>query len=408
MSVELLFTGNGPGELAGWVRPVARAARDVARERAIDLNLAMALTPSQFASGREPDVLRDWGLFDRILLPAESVKLALGLGKVGGNGSGAVVHLGGDLWFSARLASRVGVPACAVAETALIARRHRSFSQVFATTEEVANKLTTSGVPREKVLVTGDPRVDVVDAKPPHPHPLPQGERDIADSSKAQGRREYLVSFMPGSRDYLFRVLVPYFLRMASRLLERENAISFQLAVSPFLSPAVVQAVRGDAERAWPGLPVHWIDEPWPALAQSDLVVTIPGTNTVELAAGGIPFVAIAPEEMLDHLRLEGLVNWITRLPGLGRTLKRAIALRMLSSQRFIALPNQRAGRAIAPEWVGTWPEEAFISHLVELLGDRPRRVEMGNALRALYTQARGASRRIAERAIALAGGLSA
>ncbi len=392
VSVELVFTGNGPGELAGWVRPVARAAREVAKERGFDLRTTLALTPSQFASGREPEVIRGWGLFDRILEPAESVKISLGLGQLITGRSGTVVHLGGDLWFSARLSRKLGLQACVLAETTLVARRHAAFHEVFATSEDVADQLLRSGVPSEKVVVTGDPRVDAV----------------AGESLQRSVDQRFLVSFMPGSRDYLFRVLVPYFLRIASQLLQRENAVLFQLAVSPFLSPAVVRAVRGDAERAWPGLSVHWIDEPWPALARSDLVVTIPGTNTVELAAGGIPFVAIAPEEMLDHLRLEGVANWITRLPGFGRTLKRAIALRMLSSRRFITLPNQRAGRAIAPEWVGKWPEEAFISHLVELLQDRPRRVEMSNALRGLYTEARGASRRIAERAIALAGGRSA
>jgi lipid A disaccharide synthetase len=90
----------------------------------------------------------------------------------------------------------------------------------------------------------------------------------------------------------------------------------------------------------------------------------------------------------------------------IGRTLKRAVALRALSRQRFIALPNQRAGRLVAPEWIGTWPEEAFVSHLRQLLQDRERRAEMGATLRGLYAGARGASRMIAERSLALAGGV--
>ena len=391
MTVEIVFTGNGPGELAGWVRPVARATKDVARERGIGLRMTMALTPSQFASGREPDVIREWSLFDRIFEPVESVRLALGVGRLTTTGAGALVHLGGDLWFSARLSARASLPACVLAETTHVARRHAAFAHVFATSDDVAGRLIQSGIPREKVSVSGDPRIDGV---PPHPNPLPHGENG------------YIVSFMPSSRDYLFTALVPYFLNIAEQL-SREERVRFQMVVSAFLPRGVVERIREDAQRTFPDLDITWmVNEPWPALGQSDFVLTVPGTNTVELAAAGVPFAAIAPEEMIDHLRLEGLANWISRFPVIGRTLKRAVALRALSRQRFIALPNQRAGRLVAPEWIGTWPEEAFVSHLRQLLQDRERRAEMGATLRGLYAGERGASRMIAERSLALAGGV--
>jgi len=210
---------------------------------------------------------------------------------------------------------------------------------------------------------------------------------------------------MPGSRDYLFRALVPYFLNIADQL-HRQEQVRFQMVVSPFLPHDVIDAVRRNAQRTFPDLALVWImNEPWPALGESDFVVTVPGTNTVELAAAGVPFAAIAPEELIDHLRLEGLANWITRLPVIGRPLKRAVALRAVRRQRFIALPNQHAGRLIAPEWIGTWPEDAFISYLRQLLQDRPRRAHMSDSLSGLYAGARGASRRIAERSLGLAGG---
>lgn len=401
MSVELVFTGNGPGELAGWVRPVARAAREVAKQQKVELRTTMALTPSQFASGREPEVIHGWGLFDRILEPAESVKLSLGVGQLITGRSGTVVHLGGDLWFSARLSRKLGLPACVLSETTLVARRHAAFSKVFATSGDVADQLVRSGVPGEKVVVTGDPRVDEVEwARTPHPDPLPQGEREY-------GERDYVVSFMPSSRDYLFKALVPYFLRIAEQLRQHELRVGFQMIVSQFLSSEVVADARAEAGRAFAGIDVSWIiGEPWTALGHSDLVLTIPGTNTVELAAAGIPFAVIAPEEMLDHLRLEGIVNWMTRIPGLGRALKRTLALRILARQRFVAIPNLRAGRAIAPEWIGRVTIAGVAEELARLLHDAPRRARMAAELRSLYPE-RGASMRIAERALALAGSLT-
>jgi len=396
VTVEIVFTGNGPGELAGWVRPVALATKDVALERGMGLRMTMALTPSQFASGREADVIREWSLFDRVLEPSESVALALGLGRLTTAGAGALVHLGGDLWFSARLSARTSLPACVLAETTHVARRHAGFVHVFATSEEVAGRLIQSGIPPEKVSVSGDPRIDGV------PPLSPTGR---GDPGEGQDERNYVVSFMPSSRHYLFTALVPYFLNIAEQL-RREERVRFHMVVSPFLPRDVVGLVREDAQRTFPDLDLTWVvHDPWPALGRSDFVLTVPGTNTVELAAAGVPFAAIAPEEMLDHLRLEGLTDWISRLPVIGRTIKRAVALRALSAQRFIALPNQRAGRVVAPEWIGSWPEDALVSYLRHLLQDRERRAEMSATLRALYSGARGASRVIAERSLALAGG---
>jgi len=389
VTVEIVFTGNGPGELAGWVRPVARAMKDVATERGIGLRMTMALTPSQFASGNEAVVLGEWALFDRVLTPADSVKLAVGVGRFTAAGAGALVHLGGDLWFSARLSRNAGLPACVLAETHHVARRHGPFALVFATSQDIASRLIRAGVPREKISVTGDPRADAV---PPQLPPVSRGG-------------EYIVSFLPSSRDYLFRALVPYFLNIAKQLHRLEH-VRFHMVVSPFLPHEVIDAARLDAQRTFPDLAVTWVvNEPWLALGESDFVVTVPGTNTVELAAAGVPFLAIAPEELIDHLRLEGVANWITRLPVIGRPLKRALALRSVRRQRFIALPNQHAGRLIAPEWIGTWPPDAFIAYLRQLLSDRPRRAHMSRTLRELYAGARGASKRIAERSLSLAGG---
>src|SRR5688572_13125467 len=41
LPVELILSGNGPGELNGWIRPVARAAREL---RGGDLRLTLVLT----------------------------------------------------------------------------------------------------------------------------------------------------------------------------------------------------------------------------------------------------------------------------------------------------------------------------------------------------------------------------
>src|SRR5713101_3937675 len=125
VTVDLLLVGNGPGELTGWIHPVASVARQLAPT---DLRLTLVLSPTQFAGGREIDVVKSWGLFDRILTPGEGTRLALGARNLDVDRQVAVIHLGGDLWFSARVARRLRAPAGAFAETPLILRRHRAFA----------------------------------------------------------------------------------------------------------------------------------------------------------------------------------------------------------------------------------------------------------------------------------------
>lgn len=81
--VRLILSGNGPGELTGWIAPVARAAKRLASEAGTPLRITLALSPSQFAGGRELEVVRAWQLFDEIIPPAAVVRLALGAGGDG-------------------------------------------------------------------------------------------------------------------------------------------------------------------------------------------------------------------------------------------------------------------------------------------------------------------------------------
>lgn len=402
MATELILAGNGPGELSGWVRPVARTVRQL---QSGGLRLTLALSPSQFAGGRELEVVRQWDLFDRIIEPKAVVRLALGLDKFDASEQAALVHLGGDLWFSARLARRLGTPACAFAETTLIAGRHRPFTRIFAVSDALAERLVARGVPQDKIIVTGDPRVDALSEyglwtswrERPSPQPSPHWASETPDE-------RYIVSSMPGSRDRFFNVLVPYFLGISHELAAMQPSATFQFIVSPFLSPEVVAKARADASRRWPHLAIEWVtDEPWPALVKSDFVLTIPGTNTLELAILGVPFAVVLDTNLIDGAPVEGAMEWIGRIPGLRRPLKRALLTRYLSRQGYMALPNLRAGRALVPEWVGRWTPKELADRVVELLNDARGRAAMATTLRRMTNGTTGASLLIVKHAVALA-----
>ncbi len=389
MSTELILAGNGPGELSGWIAPVARAAR------ALDasLRLTLALSPSQFATGREPAVAAAWELFDRVWDPSTCLRLALGVERLPVERPAVLVHLGGELWLSGRLARRLAVPACALAETTLVARRHRAFDRIFAVSAPVAARLTAGGVPAEKIAVTGDPRTDAVLL------------RVGTDHHGADDHRHRIVSFLPGSRSAVFRELVPFFLRVAGELVASVPELRVQMIVSEFLPPAVVHAQQAASQQRRPDLGVAWVTtEAWAHLARSDFVVTIPGTSTAELAIAAIPFGVVVPLDLLGLASLEGPLEWIARLPGVGPTVKRLALRHYLRSHGFIALPNQWAGKAVVPEWIGRLSPEDVAHRAGELLGHPERLAQMAVELRRFARATPGAAERIAREALAVAG----
>jgi lipid-A-disaccharide synthase len=355
------------------------------------------LVPTQFAGGQEAQVVKTWGLFDRILDPAHCVRLALGFGVLPVAPQAVVVHLGGDLWISARLAKHLHVPVCVLTETTAIAHRHRAFSQIFSTSESLAARLVSEGVPPEKIVVSGDPRADVfAEVANTRPPAVPRTE--------ASKNGHYTLTMLPGSRDRFFRYLAPFFADIAGELASIYPEVTFQIVTSPFLSHHLVKRAQQDVARSWPHLHIEWVGDPLPiALAGTDLALTIPGTNTLELALAGIPFAVVLPTLRIEAIPAEGLLEWIARIPGIGRFVKTVAFHRYFAKPRFVALPNIRAGRALVPEWVGRWTPSELANRLADLLRNPEQRAAMTTALQRELDATTGASMIVATRACALA-----
>jgi len=401
VTVDLVLAGNGPGELTGWVRPVARAARMVGPA---DLRLTLVLSPTQFAGGREANVVQSWGVVDRILTPGQGTRLALGMGGLEVGAQTALVHLGGDLWFSARVARRLRAPAAAFAETPFIVRRHQAFARIFAASETLAQGLYAQGVPRERIVVTGDPRVDAVRDGAHLPSPSPEAGGTINSARPTAEGAKAIVSILAGSRDRYFRTLLPYFMATADALTAIRPGVTFQVIAAEFLGPDVLSAMQEQTQRRWPALRVVWVTRDlWEAVARGGLTLTIPGTNTAELAILGVPFAVVVPLQLLDTVPAEGLLEYAGRIPGVGRLIKREAVRRYFARPRLVALPNLRAGRAVVPEWIGRWTPAELANRVEELLKDGPRRAAMQAALRQVYPASGGAAAAIAEQALALA-----
>ncbi|MDQ7849522.1 MAG: hypothetical protein RB148_04510 [Armatimonadota bacterium] len=388
----LIIVANGPGEIGGWVLPISREVRGRAGG---ELRLLLVLPPSQFASGTEEAVARETGLFDQIVPPRRCLRLALGLDGLPLGRPAALLHLGGDLWFSRRLARRFALPAFAFAETPLVARYRRAFREIFVPSESVAALLAARGVEPDRLYVTGDPRLDHLpertgDVRPCHPG---KGE-----PLAAPGRSPHVV-LLAGSRERVFRLLLPLWAQTAIDLRRLAPEAAATIAISPHLPDEAVEAVvapwlaRLQAEGVAVGR-----EGTARAIADADLVLTIPGTTTMEVAAVPVAALVILPRVLADVVPFEGLLEWVLRLPPLGR-LRRLIAELWARRQPYAALPNRLAGRAILPEVVGESPQQIAAS-AAALLRDESRRRDIEEAL-AASAGPRGAAARIAERVLA-------
>jgi len=137
--------------------------------------------------------------------------------------------------------------------------------------------------------------------------------------------------------------------------------------------------------------------------AASDVVMTIPGSNTAELAALGVPMVVAVPLDRLEEMPLEGLPGLLGNVPVLGRALRRRAIEGLIRKLPFASWPNRKAGREVVPELVkrGLTPQD-MAQAVLRLLDDEPGRQRMAEELRQLMGEP-GAARRIAAACLALA-----
>jgi lipid-A-disaccharide synthase len=360
---------------------MARAAAAWAAGRGQPLRLSLVLPPCQFASGQEAVFARRQRLFANVVGPRECLLTLAGLRRLPLTGPGCVLHLGGDLWYSSTLARRLRVPAFAYVETPLIRKRARRFARIFAASHELAERLTSQGVRPDQIMAAGDLRVDALTRARP------------AVGGSRSGVR---VAFFPGSRRWLVEAFLPFVLEIAHAMRQRRPTLDFSLVASPFLPRGALAAALERQRAGLERLRVTVVDgDDLGAAADADLAITLPGTNTVQLAVLGTPMLVVLPLNHPERIRTEGLSEWIARIPGLGGAVKRLMVRRFLRHPRAVAWPNRHAGRMIVPELVGRLQPAAVADRALSMLDDRRALEAIAHDLRDLYRTRPGVAERM-------------
>jgi lipid-A-disaccharide synthase len=403
--MRIAVTANGPGEVAGWLRPLLRALY----RRQSDLEALVFLVPDDYATGFEAKIVRDSFPAARVFTPREYLKFALGARLEGLPGRADVVqYIGGDLLHAARIHARLKGRA---ATYKFSRRSYRSlFDRAFAVDARNVEQLAAWGTPSQRIERVGNLAID--------------GALFEAGLEREPGTPSDGVLIMPGSRSYEIENLVPFYFAVALRMLRERPELRIAFALSPFTSRAqVAAAIEGGGHPRMFGRSGRLVTEAGrdflatdsddvriPLLANAlaaarsaRLVLTIPGTKTIELAVLGKPVIAITPLNAPELVAINGPLTYLNRIPLVGVPLKRAAAVAVARRFAFHTQPNIDAGCALVREVHGTVTPGRIARIALDSYDDQAWIRASGAALEALYRDHIGAADRMADSLLRLA-----
>lgn len=354
---EILLLTNGPGELSTWVPPVVRRLR----ERLPKTRLELFLIADQFASGQERHKARELPL-DAIGERRELLRRLLSRSH---KRKGLVLMLGGAPRDAVLLARATGYPAFSYSFNG--GNWHPKLCRFFVDSQRTQAEALRRGADPRRLQVVGNLVLDAI------------AEAHLAPYIGAD------VLLFPGSRPFAARYLLGFMLRSAELMAQQKPGLRFAWVRSRLLPDAVVEeALAAGGSRAFGGvsarlgegwlvsehgLEVRVVDEAlrYSAMRQAKLALTIPGTNTLEMAFSGLPAVVLLPLHKPELIPLEGLLHWVGMLPG-GHWLKRQAILTAEPRIAHLALPNQWLGERVYPELRGVFGPESVAQVGLDLL----------------------------------------
>ncbi|MBE0477719.1 hypothetical protein IBX65_01185 [Candidatus Aerophobetes bacterium] len=404
----IIIMANSPGELIGWVKPVVKNLK----QRRRDIRIILMLPPCQYASAREVEVVRSFSEVDYVVGPGDFVKYIF-LRKTPWfirqmkNKKGVCVFLGGDPFNAVLISRRLKIPAVAYMQKP---RWEKSFEKFMLVSDEVKRKnFLEKGISPDKAVVVGNLVVDSVKAQM-------QEEKAFDVHSLITGKP--VISIFPGSRPEIAANMALFFLTACELIKKKFPQAQFFLALSSFvktelfldLSKAEVrrvcklsQAELVKEDSIWKivtegGLNAPLIDEgKYHLLALSTLALTIPGTNTAELACLGVPMVVALPLNMPELIPMDGLAGWAGKMPFLGKIIKRGVVKIYGKKLGFVAQPNIFAQEEIVPEVKGIIQPQDVADKAVALLQDESRLLSISSQLKKMMEAEVSAADRVAE-----------
>lgn len=413
---HFVLTANSPGEVATWLTPTVRALR----RHQPDARITVFIVPCAFAAGTETDVVARLTEVDDVYGPKDYWRIALGGAfpqswprndrsedNVPSDPGGAVLYLGGDLVHALRLARRLRYPALAYIERG--SRWTKSFHELLVADTEARDRVIRQGENGERISVVGNLMVDAV---------APALSRRDALARFALQEDAPIVAVFPGSRPYEIRLALPFLLRGLEEAMPVIGDMQVVVSLSSFVDTSVLEGrpvvglegARLDVRPAsdgegWTvrtdgGITARVVQGmPYDVMQVADVALTLPGSNTAEMAGAGLPMIVVLPLNLAERIPLPGAAQYVEKLPFFGRRLKSHLVRQRAAQMPFVAWPNRKAQKPVVPEVRGDLVPADVAQAVAELLQDEGKRHWMGGAVRDILGPG-GAADRIVQRTV--------
>lgn len=388
---NILITINSPGELWGWARGLIENIKITFS----DVKIYILILPCVYASGMEKemagkltDIEKVYSGLGSLIFDIKSLKRE----------NGIIIHLGGDLFYSAMLSKFLKWDTWAYVWAN--PRLDKYIKGYFLRDNHDYKRLISQGIRPSKILICGDLLVDsVLNAQ--------KKETNIQKDNLFP-----LITFMPGSRPVEISLLAPFFLKVAKIVkISYPNAF-FKLLLSPFIGKEVfekqiskeVDPEMGGIKGLFDKDKGYYCDDVfieieenniYSCIQNSDLVVSIPGTKTGEAGILGRPQLVILPLNSPENIPFIGIVGLLKYFGPVGRFLKSRLILKISDKIGYLAQANILAQKEIVKELKGKLTPEGVAENIVTLLKDEQGRQNMTKELLSLYEKYHGAADKI-------------
>lgn len=338
--MDIVIISNSPGELSALVKPVAEELH-----RDPTIRTFLVLTPCQYTSGKEIEYAGSLKGISKIITAKEYKDWILKNKKpnITFDAKGAVLYLGGDLAHAMLVAKKIKYPAFAYVQDYI--GWTNFYRQFYVPDQQSFDRFKKHN---KKIKIIGNLMVD-----------------SIEDMPKWSPQKN-VITFMPGSRQWQIKHMTPIYARIMEEIKKQEPQAIFQLVSSPFEKAIDIKGAKNIS---------------FEEAGNSELVITIPGTNTARLAARGIPMISLFPLDDPNVIPLEGLPHFISLIPYFGPKFKSFLINTVNKKTKFFALPNIKAGKEIVPEIRGTIIPKEIALICLDLLYNIDKRKTMSREL---------------------------
>ena len=393
MDNNLYILANSPGEMSGWVAPVVTQVRLLMPEARI----TVALIPDWFTSGRE----REFGEqlpVDRVIGVFPLIRELWRQRKVLRKQQNLVLFLGGDALYAKGLSRLLQCAAMAYMPRVY---SPQNFARIFVPTAVEKERAVRKGADAEQIVVVPTLALDSV---------IPSGTAaQVRQRLDLPEEATPIISLMAGSRPSYVAMSLDFMLDTAQQLSQEYPTARLLLPISPFIDKNMVLDVlrqrqmsiemRADGEILCTGsagqilfIFTHGHD----AIVAADLAIVLPGTNNLQCAALGTPFIMLMPLNSIESIPFEGLLGLLYPRFFPFNHIKKWIIAWMSPRVPYMSMVNRMAGRMLAPEMRGVLTPQEVAGAASALWQDSARREQLRLELLEL-TRERGAARIIAE-----------